>query len=43
MHNVPWDVAFGLYREELTAYTVIVGELETGKKFDWRTYTWPRD
>lgn len=41
--GVPFDVAMSLEWDELMGWNVIMGELESGKKFNWFTLSWPED
>lgn len=39
--NVPFDVAFSLDWPELMAWNVVLGEIESGKTFDWNRMRFP--
>ncbi|MGN6536411.1 MAG: hypothetical protein ACTHKQ_11870 [Mesorhizobium sp.] len=39
-NNVPFDVAFSLGPAEKLAYVVVIGEMDSGKRFNWATRTW---
>jgi hypothetical protein len=41
--NVPLDVAFSLEEAELIGWNVALGEVESGKTFNWDTMSWPED
>jgi hypothetical protein len=38
-NGVPWDVAFGLFEDELLAAAVVMKEFESGRTFDWSSMT----
>ena len=39
-HGVPFDVAFSLEWPELIGWNIALGELTTGKTYNWSTRTW---
>jgi hypothetical protein len=38
---VPFDVAFSLQPHEVTAWTIILGEMDGGE-FDWHAHQWKK-
>lgn len=37
---MPFDVAFSLDRDTRTEWVVALGQLNTGRNYDWATKTW---
>lgn len=40
-HGIPFDVAFSLEESELIGWNVAIGEITSGKSFDWGRMQWP--
>ena len=39
-NGIPFDVAFSLEWSEIVGWNVIIGELKSGKIFDWGQMDW---
>lgn len=39
-NGVPFDVAFSLDRDTRTEWVVALGQLNTGRNYDWATKAW---